>query len=126
VAKPAPHVPITRVLGALTDAGCEWRVSETQTDSWTAQCPAHEDRSPSLLVTRKFDGKVLLYCRAFCPTPAILRALGLEWVDLWERKEDDPSVDGYVRRSRRHIPPERIEALRLIAATLNDWERRAA
>ena len=31
-------------------------------DRWTASCPAHEDRSPSLAIRETEDGRILLKC----------------------------------------------------------------
>jgi bifunctional DNA primase/polymerase-like protein/CHC2-type zinc finger protein len=42
---------------------------------WTACCPAHEDRTPSLSITVR-DGRVLLHCFADCRFESIVRALG--------------------------------------------------
>jgi putative DNA primase/helicase len=47
--------------------------------SWSCRCPAHEDRSPSLSLSRR-DGKLLWHCHAGCPQDAVtdaLRARGL-------------------------------------------------
>lgn len=44
---------------------------------WTACCPAHEDRSPSLSVGLGLDGKVLLHCFSGCSYEQITAALGL-------------------------------------------------
>ena len=46
---------------------------------WKAQCPAHEDRKPSLSVNyADAAGKVLLHCHAGCSYAEILAALGLD------------------------------------------------
>ena len=50
-----------------------------------AQCPAHEDRNPSLHVTDS-NGKVLLYCHAGCAGKSILDALGLGDEALFDEK----------------------------------------
>lgn len=42
---------------------------------WTARCPAHDDREPSLSVTTGTRGHVLLYCHAGCAFSEIRRAL---------------------------------------------------
>ncbi len=49
---------------------------------WTALCPAHDDREPSLVVTLAVDGKVLLWCNAGCSAWKIVAALGLHMRDL--------------------------------------------
>lgn len=85
--------PIDNVLSALERAdrrGIMTRPGER----WQYQCPAHDDRKPSLTVTRKADGAVLLKCHAGCSTEAVLSSLGLEWKDLFP---DAPDL-GNVRR----------------------------
>lgn len=42
---------------------------------WTARCPAHDDREPSLSVTTGTGGRVLLYCHAGCTFSEIRQAL---------------------------------------------------
>ena len=51
-------------------------------DGWTARCPAHEDRNPSLSVTVGADDRVLLNCHAGCTPEAIVDAVGLTMRDL--------------------------------------------
>lgn len=53
---------------------------------YTAQCPAHEDKSASLRVSVGKDGKALLHCHAGCDLPAILTALNLQETDLFPPK----------------------------------------
>lgn len=50
---------------------------------WTARCPAHEDREPSLSVAEGSDGRVLLTCHRGCPFESIAAALGFAVVDLF-------------------------------------------
>jgi hypothetical protein len=50
---------------------------------WMCQCPAHDDKNPSLSLALSADGKLLMHCFAGCETPDILAAVGLEWRDLW-------------------------------------------
>jgi len=62
------------------------------------QCPAHEDRTPSLSITDKPD-RVLVNCRAGCDTLAALDALGLEWGDLF----DNPAVGKWTTSALRSV-----------------------
>ena len=62
---------------------------------YSARCPAHEDRSPSLSFREGEDGRVLLECFAGCPPSDVLDALGLTWTDLF------PARDGRSRSSSR-------------------------
>jgi hypothetical protein len=73
-----PETPIERVLSKLDGVQ-----PESGGKSWMARCPAHDDSTPSLHVTMKDDGGVLLYCHGGCETEAVLEALGLEWADLF-------------------------------------------
>ena len=63
-------------------------VRQTSNNSWTACCPAHDDRSPSLHVTVTSD-RVLLKCFAGCTTEAICDALGIELRDLFHNGDRD-------------------------------------
>ena len=64
---------------------------EDQDDGYLAHCPAHEDTDPSLRIGVS-DTKVLLKCRAGCPTPEVLDALGMSMRDLATMKVDNASA----------------------------------
>jgi hypothetical protein len=71
---------------------------------WLAQCPAHDDRSPSLSIS---DGHhtLLLKCFAGCTVGEITKALGIRVVDLFY---DAGLTDSPKRReARRHRALER-------------------
>lgn len=53
-------------------------------NGYLIQCPAHDDRTPSLAVTDGGD-KVLLHCFAGCDTDTILNALNLTWADTFDQ-----------------------------------------
>lgn len=57
---------------------------------YTAQCPAHDDRSPSLSMREGDDGRVLLRCFAGCSVREIVVALRLEMRDLFPMR--DPAL----------------------------------
>jgi len=48
-----------------------------------ASCPAHRDLTPSLAITERPDGTVLLHCHAGCPVEKVLDALGLKLTNLY-------------------------------------------
>jgi len=50
---------------------------------WMANCPAHDDREPSLSISEGNDGRVLLTCLAGRDTNNVLRALGMTLRDLF-------------------------------------------
>ena len=80
-----------RVLAALNEHG-----SKGRGNAW--QCVAHEDRAPSLSVTRSPKG-VLLNCHAGCATEDVVVALGLSMTDLFdepvEKRERPQTVAEY-------------------------------
>lgn len=57
------------------------RVHRTRA-GWTARCPAHEDRTPSLSIGER-EGKILLHCHAGCSAQAVVNALGISITDLF-------------------------------------------
>ena len=67
--------------------------SQRNMRSWTALCPAHNDKSPSLSVSETPEGAILLHCHAGCPVSEVVAAIGLELSDLFPDKghyESDP------------------------------------
>lgn len=55
-----------------------------RTDSgYTALCPAHDDRKPSLSVSQGVDGKILVHCFSGCSLDSILKKIGLKARDLF-------------------------------------------
>ncbi|QGM21427.1 hypothetical protein GJ672_03520 [Spiribacter sp. 2438] len=50
---------------------------------WTACCPAHGDRSPSLSIREQGDGTLLVHCFAGCSATAVLESVGLSLSDLF-------------------------------------------
>ena len=56
--------------------------------SWTACCPAHEDRSPSLAIRETPDGRILLHCFGGCSTESVLGAIGMDLTDLFPPTND--------------------------------------
>lgn len=57
--------------------------------SWSAKCPAHADKSPSLSVKELQDGRILMHCFGGCGTDAVLGALGLAMTDLFPERLGD-------------------------------------
>ena len=71
-------------------------------DSWVARCPAHEDRSPSLSVSKGRDGRALVHCHAGCTVDAICQALGVEKRDLFPA--DSPYAPPHTNGNGKHAP----------------------
>lgn len=58
-------------LGSRSDGRGRW------------QCPAHDDRTPSLSISVGSDGRALIRCHAGCDTERVVEALGLSVRDLF-------------------------------------------
>src|ERR1019366_4709496 len=50
-------------------------VASADGKSWQASCPAHGDNNPSLSVSVRDDGRVLLHCHARCDTESVVKSL---------------------------------------------------
>ena len=105
-AAPSHYDPVLAVVAALRDAGCH--VQSAGRDRYEAQCPAHDDRDPSLSVGRGSRGepKAVVYCHAGCTTGDILDALHIEPGALFAdyRPNGDATVT-YLHTLRAWHPP---------------------
>ncbi len=72
--------PLQAVYDALEAHGADPR---GPVHKFTARCPVHDDRSPSLSVREGTDGRALVYCFAGCETRDVIAAIGLTWSDLF-------------------------------------------
>lgn len=72
---------IDKVLHALTARGST--VKQAGADRWVAQCPAHDDSTPSLSIAAG-HGQALVYCHAGCTHVDIAAALGLTVPDYFD------------------------------------------
>lgn len=59
------------------------KVKRIGKDKWSACCPAHDDRGPSLAIKETADGRILLHCFAGCGAAEIVDTLGLTFSDLF-------------------------------------------
>ena len=69
-------------LADLLDFGHGLQVRDLGHGRWMAQCPAHDDRDPSLSFKECDDGRILVNCFAGCPTEAVMDAVGWEMLML--------------------------------------------
>src|SRR5579863_5777318 len=76
----------------LEDHGCQVKGSGREL---SAQCPAHEDRNPSLSVTNG-NSRVLMRCHAGCDIDDVLATLGLTRADLFDDKPGTGIRDEHV------------------------------
>lgn len=83
------------------------RVRSRGSGRWSARCPAHQDRGPSLSI-RDEDGTVLLHCFAGCPVADVVAAVGFELSALFPPRE---SSGGALPASQRWVPRQALEAV---------------
>lgn len=84
-------------------------------DQWTARCPAHDDRGPSLSIKELSDGRVLINCFAGCGALDVLTAVGLEWDALFP-----PELEHYPARRR----PKQTETVDSLVIEIFEHDRR--
>lgn len=87
-------------------------VKRTST-GWTAQCPAHDDRAPSLSVREGDDGRVLLKCHAGCSAEQVVQSMGMHMSDLFVPSKQ--SIDRQRRPPSRAAFPSEEAALAHLA-----------
>ncbi|MYW28218.1 phage/plasmid primase, P4 family [Streptomyces sp. SID2119] len=86
---------LTEILGRLSGV-------EEDHDGYLALCPAHNDRHhPSLKLTLKNDGMLLMVCRTGCEKTDVLKAMNLTAADLF-------NVDGQGARTISAKAPETV------------------
>ena len=92
-------------------------------DGWSARCPAHYDRKPSLSVSTGDDGRALVHCHAGCSAGAVCEALGIGASDLFSADPTPP----HTRRATKASRPKRGSSAKVYpttAAALADLEQR--
>jgi len=81
--------PIERVYEALDRLDCRPKGDPRSSRQIEARCPAHDDGNASLSLSESAeDGRALLKCFAGCSAEEVRLALGLDWEDLFEPREE--------------------------------------
>ncbi|MCL2646273.1 MAG: AAA family ATPase [Phycisphaerales bacterium] len=84
--------PVELLLSKLPDA-------KRHGKAWSARCPAHEDKKPSLSISEGEDGRALICCHAGCTPDEIVAALGLKLADLMPEKSH-PTTAKITRKTK--------------------------
>ena len=82
---------------------------QISSNSYKAKCPAHADGSPSLAITEKEDGRILIHCFAGCGAHEILDAIGLEYSALFP--PSDGQYRSLVAQLHTNAPRETIDSM---------------
>lgn len=86
---------------------------------WTARCPAHDDRTPSLSIRDTDDGKVLVRCHTGCDQDKVIATLQSR--GLWPEKGSRRITLLAPRSVSKRTEPDRDDAKRTEAA-LAIWQ----
>ena len=81
--------------------------SSRSAGGFVAQCPAHNDRNPSLSISETKEGKILVKCHAGCSNDAVVDAL--KGKGLWpepERREEKPKAKKKIVAEYDYADPE--------------------
>jgi len=73
--------PIDNILSQLE------KVHQRQPGQYSARCPAHADKGPSLSIRETPEGSVLIYCFAGCSVAAVVAAMGLDMTALFPPRD---------------------------------------
>ena len=57
---------------------------------WTACCPHHQDKSPSLAIRLVEDGRILLHCFGGCSVDEVVGSIGMSINDLFPPSDTGP------------------------------------
>lgn len=93
---------------------------ETRKGEYQCKCPAHDDRVASLSLGTGRNGDTLINCKAGCDKHDVVKALGLEWSNLF--REPRSNVD----RATYRPPPSKPAPVVSRAATSAPKERKAS
>lgn len=86
------------------------KVRQIGPDKWSACCPAHDDRTPSLSIKDGGD-RVLLHCFAGCRLADILAGLGLELHNLFAETRTPRQPAGVPQRKLAEALGEELHIL---------------
>src|SRR6266567_3107932 len=88
-----PHPPLEGVLSHLKGVRKSFH-------GWSACCPAHNDREPSLSIALGDEGQILLKCFAGCSVERIVEAMGMSLADLFPSTPPPPGSQA--EEAQRH------------------------
>lgn len=108
--------PVTSAVNKRNFTGVEALLSRLEgtrqrsADQWSAICPSHNDKTPSLSIRALPDGRILIHCFGACTIENILDAVGMRFQDLYPKSR----IENAVKTKRKLITA--AQALELIAA----------
>ena len=104
---------LTEFLGRFDEA------PEGDHDGYRVHCPNHDDTQASLRITVSDKGKVLVKCRAGCPTPDVMKRVGYTMRDLATMTASDEEID-FAKATSTDVPAS-VEDVARLAVDLDRW-----
>ena len=95
------------------------RVKKSGPNSWSARCPAHDDKGPSLRVTDA-NGKILIHCFAGCSPADIVGILGVNLSDLFPPRNEHEAVQYRREKFTKVTLKEMQQEVMICMFVLND------
>lgn len=92
------------------------KVKKTGHDRWTALCPAHPDKNPSLHIREKDDGIVLIHCQSGCGGAEVVAAVGLRLDALYPPRP--PGSGHHTKRERKPFNSNDVLKIAAFEATV--------
>jgi len=119
---PAGYKEFGRVTTSVQDILSRLRKVRRTSRGWTACCPAHNDRRPSLGIwIAKEDGGIILKCFSGCPTKSVWAALGIDGRSIprapsliSEEKKSHVDFEAILQRCRLDTLAPLLERLSLL------------
>ena len=103
---------IDEVLAAAERFGLLRKTSE----GWQGICPSHNDHSPSLSISQKPDGIILIHCHAKCSTESVMDKYGLPMSILFPPK-DPPIARVMPLRKKPEVAKRKVAAYEYLDKT---------
>jgi hypothetical protein len=76
------------------------------TGPWKAQCPVHDDHTPSVSIRELPSGKVSTHCFVCCDNDRVLAAVGLKWQDVTPARAGGATTRTHQRPVVKPVPPK--------------------
>ncbi len=89
----------------ITDVASRLTKAKKTGNGFTALCPVHDDKSPSLSISEG-NYRIVLHCFAGCSEESILDEIGVQKVDLFPDKYNSPilPINGNGSKTVTHVP----------------------
>lgn len=100
------RLPIDKLLNKLEKVTVK-KSTKDGLNQWQVLCPAHADKTPSLIITECPDNRLLLKCWTGCTASEIVSAIGLELKDLFKYEAKSIYTTGNYHNTYKKLPSKK-------------------